>query len=370
MTKAANPERLRPSEAVLQYIDGLEVSAHGETRLPTVREMAEKLRVGASTVSVVYRTLASEGRIRTEVGNGSFLLPRNGRGVESPSGTLQIGVGLSAHDLDDPQGWLSRIYGGLTMGALRTGQPAALVPLYLETPDLEAKVGALDAVVLMPGYLLHRPLIEAADRAKIPVVYLNPPHTGATQNFVSPDYTTASEQLGRAFLAGRRKQVVLLLSDPWPLMISAHYRLSGLLSGLEYGRSDVQFRVENAGGFEVEDGRRAMERMLQAKGARPDAIYASGDFLAMGCVEALEAHGINVPAEVSVVGGSGLNLEKYSHPLLTCTAQPYEGVGAALIQMIVRLLETPERAVPGVVVPMGWVGGATTASPENAVLRI
>lgn len=360
-------ETLRPSELVMRHIEGLRARAHDETRLPTVREMAKLLGVGSSTVSLVYRSLSDQGRIRTEVGNGSFLLPLTKATRKSGRESLQIGIGLEPHDLDDPQGWRSRVYGGLTMGALRIGQQCTLVALYIDAADLESRVRSLDAVVIMPGYLLHRPLLEAADKAGIPTVYLNPPKTGHTQNFVSPDYAGVSEELGRAFLAGGRKNVVMLLSDPWNLMISAHYRMSGLLAGLDYGRNDTQFRIEVAHGFEVEDGRRAMRRMLRHN-PRPDAIYTSGDFLAMGCVEELEAQGFSVPGDVSVVGGSGLNLEKYSHPQLTCCAQPYEEIGAELIKMILGLLEAPSQKLPGVIIPMSWVGGASTSKIENDIL--
>ncbi len=363
MANIQDPERLRPSEAVLRYIEGLQGNRGEEMRLPTVREIARQLGVGASTVSVVYRSLANEGRIRTEVGNGSFLLPARARSRGGKAGAITIGIGLQAHDLDDPQGWLSRIYGGLTIGALRLGQQVSLVPLYLDAPGLEERVGGLDAVVMLPGDLMHQPLIEAARHAGLPVVYLNPPFNGATRNFVSPDYAAASFQLGKAFRAAGRRKVVLLISDPLASMVSAQYRLSGLLAGMEAGSYELQLNVEIADGFSVEAGREAMRRLLEKE--RPDAVYASGDFLAMGCVEALEECGVDVPGEVSVAGGSGLNLDRYSHPGLTCSAQPYEEVGAELVRMILRLLEDRERDVPGVLVPMAFVGGATTGDTEN-----
>lgn len=361
-------EGLRPSELVLRHIESLPFNGQGETRLPTVRELARLLGVGPSTVSVVYRSLAHQGRIRTEVGNGSFLLPVADRKQKDAARGLQIGVDLEPHDLDDPQGWRSRIYGGIAIAALRVGRQSTLVPLYVDSPDLVSQVKNLDALVIMPGNLLHKPLIEAAAHAGIPVVYLNPPRTGDTCNFVSPDYAGASEVLGRAFLASGRRDVVMLLSDPWPLMVSAHYRMSGLLSGLDFGNASVDFHIEVAHGFEVEHGRRAMRRILENRSSPPDAIYTSGDFLGLGCVEELEARGFSVPDQVSVVGGSGLNLEKYSHPGLTCCAQPYEKIGDELIDMILRLVESPEKTVPGVVVPMVWVGGATTTPVENTIL--
>lgn len=361
-------KNIRPSELVLRYIETLRVDTHGETRLPPVREVARHLDVGASTVSVVYRSLANQGRIRTEVGNGSFLLPLQQTQNKQKQDNLRIGVSLEADDLDDPQGWRSRVYGGITIAALRINQQSTLVPIYIGSPDMHKKVQSLDAVVIMPGNLLHQPLVEAARKEGIPVVFFNPPQTNYTRNFVSPDYAGASQKLGQAFLASGRKNILMLLSNPWHLMVSTHFRMSGLLTGLQYGNSNLQFQIEVAHGFQVEDGRRALNSILSSGSNPPDAIYTTGDFLAMGCVEELEAHGISVPQDVSVVGGSGLNLEKYSHPQLTCSAQPYEKIGMELIQMILRLLKNSGEPVPGIVVSMPWQGGATTTAVENTIL--
>jgi len=358
---------LRPSEIIFNYLENASFrdDPAAEMRLPTIRDLAEKLGVGVSTVGAAYRTLAKQGRIRTEVGNGSFLLPAapSARGRE-----MRIGIGLSSDDLADPQSWHSCVYGGITLASLKASQPMSLMPLDLEQPDVCDRVKRLNGLIVMPGRLLYQPLVDAAREAGIPAVYLHPPKVGETTNFVSADFAGASERLGEAFLASGRKHILLLLSDPWHVSISAHYRLSGLLAGLQFGSGNgVTFRIEVAHGFDVASGRRALARILD-EGGSMDAIYASGDFLAMGCVEELEARGRVVPNEVSVIGGSGLDLTRYSHPGLTCCAQPYEQIGLEIMAMIRRLVETRVLAVPGVVVPMRWTGGTTTLAPENQIL--
>ena len=44
------------------------------TRLPTTRMVADRLGVSISTVQSVYKVLSEEGVIRSEVGNGTFLV--------------------------------------------------------------------------------------------------------------------------------------------------------------------------------------------------------------------------------------------------------------------------------------------------------
>ncbi|CAN5774411.1 hypothetical protein BH09VER1_BH09VER1_16960 [soil metagenome] len=357
---------LRPSELILDYLEKAAFAdpSAKEVRLPTIRQVAQRLEVGVSTVGAVYRTLAEQGRIRTEVGNGSFLLPAPRK---EKSAELRVGIGIPSEELKDPAGWYSRVYGGIAFAALRAGQPITILPLDLG--KLSPQIETLHAVIIMQGRLLQSALVEAAQRVHIPAVFFNPPRLGETENFVSADFAGASETLGRAFETGGRKDVVMLLSDPWHLSISAHYRMSGLLTGLKFGTPNgVHVRIEFADGYEVENGRRAMRQILESAPRCPDAIYTSGDFLAIGCLEELAARGIDSPREVSVVGGSGLNLERYPYPALTCCAQPYDQIGAEIIDMILRLLETKSHKLPGRVIPMGWVGGATTLPEENQVL--
>ncbi len=377
MSAQSKPDapRLRPSETILQYLESAAFSNSPRTplRLPTIRELAGKLGVGVSTVGAVYRSLAQEGRIRTEVGNGSFLLPAASARPGRKEG-LHIGIGLSQRVLRDPERWHSRVYGGITAAALHAERPAALVPLDALAPEEELlrQTDGLDALILMPGHLLKPALIEVATRQGIPCVYLNSPRDGETRNFVMADFAGASAALGRAFRAAGRKEIVMILEDPCHLSISAHFRVAGLLAGLHYGEEEgVHFRLEVANGISVEDGRRVMRQILEeSPGRRPDAIYTSGDFLAIGCVEELQAHGICVPEEVSVAGGTGLNLERYSHPGLTCCQQPFEEIGLEIIDMVRRVIDSGLSEVPGRVVPMTWLGGATTLPKENRLLAI
>ncbi|MBE7158230.1 MAG: substrate-binding domain-containing protein, partial [Rhodospirillales bacterium] len=243
------------------------------------------------------------------------------------------------------------------------------INLQVTPQELVSQVEKVSAVILMPGRLLYQPLVEAAAQRSIPCVYFNAPNEGEAQNFVSPDYVGSSEVLGRAFHAAGRKNVLFLLGEAWHLSVSAQSRLRGLLVGLQYGVTrDIRLQIDVAGGVSIDCGRAAIRRILDEGGQMPDAIYTTGDFLAVGCVEELTERGFSVPGDVSVAGGSGLELRRYSQPNLTRCAQPYEEIGNEVIAMINRLSIARTAAAPGKVVPMGWIGGATTSAEENKIL--
>src|ERR1051325_3669559 len=92
-TRVPQPD-LRPRERVLHYLTGefdrpdLKVGS----RLPTVRKLAAQLDVSVPTVHSVFQQLAKEGRIRTAVGNGTFLVTAK----DSSSDTLKIALNVVA----------------------------------------------------------------------------------------------------------------------------------------------------------------------------------------------------------------------------------------------------------------------------------
>lgn len=67
----------------------------------------------------------------------------------------------------------------------------------------------------------------------------------------------------------------------------------------EHGLSEQLIGDES---FEPRHGYESMTSWLEAGGEVPDAVFAANDFLAVGVVRALHAHGLRVPEDVAVAG--------------------------------------------------------------------
>ena len=73
---------------------------------------------------------------------------------------------------------------------------------------------------------------------------------------------------------------------------------------------------------------------LIARGLRPSAIFCFSDDLALGCIYALRQQGLNVPADVSVVGYDDIVSARYYSPPLTTIAQPRREIGRLCATML------------------------------------
>lgn len=370
--RATRP-RLRPSEAVRLYIER-EAARHRPAdgnRLPTIRQVAEDLDVSVRTVQSVFQKLARRGTIRSEVGKGSFLVTSSARNRD----LLDIALGLHAVlDVFDEQ-WHQQISNGILRAAAQGRPRIKLLPLAhrLELPeateDLLNEWRRVDGLILFP-FPFGRKIRQVYESNGKPVVELNPPSDAATTDFVAPDYFEASRRIAHAWRETGRTHVALMLHAPLERSSSNRARLSGLVNGLgvKMGR-EIAFQMIQADAAREESGYRAMAQFLEKNGKRVDAVYCVADLQALGALRALKERGWRVPEDVSLVGGTGMDLSATGCPGLTRMRQPLRQIGEALVHLLRRRIQE-ERPVPGVILEAPWIGGETTRPEENGMLGI
>jgi DNA-binding LacI/PurR family transcriptional regulator len=84
----------------------------------------------------------------------------------------------------------------------------------------------------------------------------------------------------------------------------------------------------------------------QVLAARVTAVIAYNDVIALGLLSRFAARGVTVPGDISVVGFDDIALAAMVHPSLTTVALPKEQSGRAGVDLLLQLLENPDR--PGV----------------------
>ncbi|MCC7517663.1 MAG: substrate-binding domain-containing protein [Verrucomicrobiae bacterium] len=364
---------LRPSEAVAAYIEreAAQRQPSEGNRLPTIRQVAEDLDVSVRTVQSVFQKLARQGMIRTKVGKGSFLATSTARNRD----ILDIALGLHATAGAPDEQWSHPISSGILHAASQEYPRVKLLPLAhrLNVPsaaeDLLNEWRVVDGLILFPSPY-GREIREVYESHGKPVVDLNPSSDTATANFVAPDYFGASQRIGRAWRETGRKHVVLMLHTSLDRSSSNRVRLSGLVNGIgaELGKEGA-FRILQAEAAREDCGYATMKKFLEGPEACVDAVYCVSDHQALGAFRALKEHGLRIPEEVSLAGGTGLDLSTTVCPELTRMRQPLRQIGEALVNMLRQRIRE-ERPVPAVILEAPWIGGATTRLEENTVLGI
>jgi LacI family transcriptional regulator len=95
------------------------------------------------------------------------------------------------------------------------------------------------------------------------------------------------------------------------------------------------------GDFSRESGREQAAALFAAK---PTAIFASNDEMAVGIIDAANAAGISVPDEISVVGFDDNAVARTVRPRLTSVRQPLEEMGEVACEILVHRIRHGSRA--------------------------
>ena len=111
-------------------------------------------------------------------------------------------------------------------------------------------------------------------------------------------------------------------------------------AGIAHAETDVIFGHDT-----IDEGRSAAHTLLAGV---PDltALFVSNDLPALGVLQAAAEMGLAVPADLSVIGITDIQLAHQVRPALTTVAVPTEESAALAVEMIMRMIEGDEEAAP------------------------
>jgi len=118
--------------------------------------------------------------------------------------------------------------------------------------------------------------------------------------------------------------------------------------------------------FTVEGGREAFRGLVAAPGGPPTGIICSNDLMAIGVIREAEAHGIDVPGELSVIGFDGIDAASWNEPALTTVEQPIDEIAETAVRALRSLIEDGTQSLPNYVFRPRLKLGRSTAPLNGA----
>ena len=146
---------------------------------------------------------------------------------------------------------------------------------------------------------------------------------------------------------------------------TGHRRYLGFLESMrDLGLALPSAHISFAGAFTEDDGARACAEVL-AHEPRVTAIVAANDRLAIGCYDALEAHRLTCPVDVSVVGFNDMPLVDRLRPPLTTVRVPQREIGTVAADLLLQQLSDGARTAREILLEPSLVVRASTAAPPR-----
>jgi DNA-binding LacI/PurR family transcriptional regulator len=190
-------------------------------------------------------------------------------------------------------------------------------------------------------------LLAALDRG-LPTVTVDEPIEVPTPWIGIDDRGAAREAARHLVELGHERVAVLgfpefALDDETLSYDVTRARFDGYREGLG-GAWDPGLRVR-AVGNRPETGRRALAELME-RDQPPTAVLAMSDALAAGVLLGAAEQGIEVPAQLSVIGFDDVPLARATDPPLTTISQPTEEKGGLAARALLDALEASERPEP------------------------
>lgn len=229
-----------------------------------------------------------------------------------------------------------------------------------EREVLRDRVRMGDGLILSPLGLGQEDEPELPD--DVPLVLLGERLFSERFDHVTMQNVAAARAATTFLLERGRRRVAVLGVHPGEAVGSAALRLRGHLAALEDAGIAPDPRLQGEARFWHRDtGARAMAQVLDA-GARPDAVLALNDALALGALHELRVRGIGVPDDVAVMGWDDIDEARYATPSLTTVDAGRRSIAEAAVERLVARIADPDRPTELLEMPYRIVERGSTAS--------
>jgi LacI family transcriptional regulator len=197
-----------------------------------------------------------------------------------------------------------------------------------------SRKGLLDGVIVQSGHHGDQGIIGRMVDAHMPLVVAGRPFRSDNVSYIDIDNINAAyNAVGHLIRLGR--QHIATITGPATSTVGIDRREGYRKALVERGR-EVEEALIIEGDFTDAGGYYAMRQLLPAK---PDAVFAASDVMAIGAMRATRDAGLRIPDDVAFVGFDDLPLATLSDVQLTTVRQPVVQFGAKAVDVLIDLIE-------------------------------
>ncbi len=205
---------------------------------------------------------------------------------------------------------------------------------------------------------------DVIEQSGVPSVFLDVGRVGPTSTNIRVDSRGGMMAAVQHLIElGHRDLLLVRNSQKAGRLLSHRHRHQGFAAGVKACNiTDLRTHVVDVEGLGADAG---LEAIASAYGRIPfTAVMAVTDMVALGVYRGLQARGVSIPEDVSVVGFDNTYFSRFLHPPLTTVDIPR----AELSRLIVTALTSIQREQPGssLKLPTTLLIRESTAAPRHS----
>ena len=308
----------------------------------TLKEVALAAGVSRSAVSRTFTDGASVSestRLKVEKAAAQLGYTPNALASSLTTGRTRL-IGLVSNNFHNPI--FLEVFDLFTRGLQDRGLRPLLVNLSDETNPAHSvrmlRQYSVDGVVVASS-TLPQDFSRAFKEAAIPVVHSFGRHSSSPQVHVVGIDNIECGRMAARELVSRGYRNVAVLGGP-ESATSTQDRIEGFTAEMSRHKQ-VAVSLSYAQAYSFDAGREEMNRLLQQSPA--EAYFCGDDVLSIGALSALQDAGLRVPDDVGLIGLNDMEMAGWENINLTTIHQPIRQIISSSIELIVSMLDDPER---------------------------
>jgi LacI family transcriptional regulator len=306
---------------------------------PTIKDVAAEAKVSVKSVSRVLNKEANvtpklAGKVLAAAAKLNFKPDFAARSLRSSRSYL---MGLLLCDAVSPTFNAAMQIGA---GATCKANGYHLIVEWLETPDRNPAAGLVDlldriklyGVIVPPPLCFSEDVLSLLEKRNIPYIRILPGDDLGRSSYVQTDSRRAAYDITR-YLIGLGHRDIGFMQGPLANPIS-NARLEGFRDAMREARLDVNPAWIRVGNFSYDTS--VPEAELFLKAARPTAIFAANDLMALALLTVAHRLGVRVPEDISIVGCDDIPSASMAWPPLTTIRLPLATMAAQAAEMLLK----------------------------------
>jgi LacI family transcriptional regulator len=197
--------------------------------------------------------------------------------------------------------------------------------------------GLLDGILVQAGQPDAR-MMEYLATSRVPNVILGRPFAPEGANYIDVDNVSAANTATRHLIKLGHKRVATITGERDSAVTIDR------LEGYKQAMKSAGFKIDESliveGDFTEPGGYSAMQRLLEAK---PDAVFAASDIMAVGAMNAVLAAGLRIPEDIAFVGFDDVPIATMTKVKLTTIRQPILQFGIKAVELLIDVINNGKK---------------------------
>ena len=200
----------------------------------------------------------------------------------------------------------------------------------------------VDGIILASRFLSEQ-YDDELQRVKVPIVLVLGDHEMSDLPSFRIDDIRASFD-ATSYLVSRGHRNIGMISAPLTNKVAGERRLAGYKRAVDIYNLPTSGQHIAYGDMRYEGGYIAMKELLASRDQTDiTAVFAATDEMAIGAMRCIYDAGLNVPADISVIGYDNLSISNMTTPKLTTISQPFAEIGMESMKHLVQVLQEPRK---------------------------